>query len=250
MPELLMFQLVAPIGAFGAVAVGERRETAPRPSHSGLIGLLGASLGLERADPRQPQFSASLAFASRRDRLGPLLADYHTAQTPPARKGRTWATRREELSGEVNTILSRRDYHADCAFSIACLPIEETVASLHEIAEALRRPMMTLYLGRKSCPLCLPPDPLLVQAKTLRGAFDAYDAFREDRQPERVRWRDPDGEVSLSAVFHAHGLAPPPGVTSGRREQRRDVVVDRRGWRFDLREEIVLPRLDTEWSGS
>lgn len=246
MAELLMFQLVAPIGAFGAVAVGERRETAARPSHSGLIGLLGAALGLERADPRQAQFSASFAFAARCDRLGPLLADFHTAQRPPARNGRTWATRREELSGETNTTLTRRDYHTDCAFSIACLQVDNTVASLPEIAEALRRPRLTLYLGRKSCPLGMPPDPLVAHAETLRGAFDAYDAFRDDRQPEGFRWRKPEGEISLASVFCAQGLASAPGPAGGRREQRRDLVVDRKGWRFDLREEIVLPRLDGE----
>ena len=161
MAELLLFQLVAPLGAFGGIAVGERRETAARPSHSALVGCLGAGLGLERTDPRQTNFAADLAFAVRRDHVGPLLADYHTAQTPPAKKGKTWATRREELAGEVNTILSRRDYHSDCAFTIACLVMSETIASPSDLAIALQRPQFTLYLGRKSCPLGLPPDPSL-----------------------------------------------------------------------------------------
>ena len=145
MAELLLFQLVAPLGAFGGIAVGERRETAARPSHSALVGCLGAGLGLERTDPRQTNFAANLAFAVRRDHLGPLLADYHTAQTPPAKKGKTWATRREELAGEVNTILSRRDYHSDCAFTIACLVMSETIASPSDLAIALQRPQFTLY---------------------------------------------------------------------------------------------------------
>jgi len=183
MAELLLFQLVAPLGAFGGIAVGERRETAARPSHSALVGCLGAGLGLERTDPRQTNFAANLAFAVRRDHLGPLLADYHTAQTPPAKKGKTWATRREELAGEVNTILSRRDYHSDCAFTIACLVMSETIASPSDLAIALQRPQFTLYLGRKSCPLGLPPDPLVVETSTLDEAFSDYDRFREIRRP-------------------------------------------------------------------
>jgi len=239
MAELLLFQLVAPLGAFGGVAVGERRETAARPSHSALVGCLGAALGLERADPGQANFAASLAFAVRRDHLGPLLADYHTAQTPPAKKGRTWATRREELAGDVNTILSRRDYHADCAFTIVCLVISETVASPANLALALKRPRFTLYLGRKSCPLGLPPDPFVVEASTLDEAFSDYDRFREMRRPA-FNWVDEEVEISVDSAFPTRGLTREDSIS--RVEKRRDVVVDRRGWRFDLRDENILMR--------
>ncbi|MFY9657170.1 MAG: type I-E CRISPR-associated protein Cas5/CasD [Methylocystis sp.] len=234
MRELLLFQLVAPLGAFGSVAVGERRETASRPSHSALAGLLAAALGLERADPRQPAFAAGLAFATRRDRLGPLLADYHTAQTPPARKGKSWATRREELAGERNTILSRRDYRTDCAFTVASLKLETSLFDLSTIAEALRHPAFTLYLGRKSCPLALPPDPLLMQTDSLAAAFLAYD---ERQRPESFRdWREPSGEIG----YDAHFCDFVPTTSTSRVAPRRDVVVDRKLWRFDLREECVL----------
>ena len=237
MAELLLFQLVAPLGAFGGIAVGERRETAARPSHSALVGCLGAGLGLERTDPRQTNFAANLAFAVRRDHLGPLLADYHTAQTPPAKKGKTWATRREELAGEVNTILSRRDYHSDCAFTIACLVMSETIASPSDLAIALQRPQFTLYLGRKSCPLGLPPDPLVVETSTLDEAFSDYDRFREIRRPA-FGWADLAGEISVDSAFMTRGLAQQDAIS--RMESRRDVVVDRRGWRFDLRDENIL----------
>lgn len=239
MARLLLFQLVAPLGAFGTVAVGERRETATRPSHSGLVGLLGAALGLERDDPRQTDFAASLAFAVRCDHIGPLLADYHTAQTPPARKGKTWATRRDELAGERNTILSRRDYRSDCAFSIACLAVAETFASLDEIASALPRPRFVLYLGRKSCPLGLPPDPFLFEEATLDAAFAAYDEFRADRRPA-FDPLDPYGDIFVDRAFVARGLADESEIA--RIDKRRDVVMDRRAWRFDLRDEALLTR--------
>jgi CRISPR system Cascade subunit CasD len=245
MAELLLFQLVAPLGAFGGIAIGERRETAARPSHSALAGFLGAALGMERADPRQASFAAGLAFAVRCDHLGPLLADYHTAQTPPARKGKTWATRREELADDVNTILSRRDYRSDCAFSIACLSAAETVASPRNLAVALQRPRFTLYLGRKSCPLGLPPDPLVTEATTLEAAFADYDHFREKRRPA-FEWAGSAGEISIDGAFIKRGLARRDDVA--RVEKRRDVVVDRRGWRFDLRDEAILSRGDARGS--
>ena len=49
-----------------------------------------------------------------------MLADYHTAQVPPARRGRVFRTRREELSAsDLGTILSRRDYHVDLVVFVA-----------------------------------------------------------------------------------------------------------------------------------
>lgn len=234
MPKLLLFQLVAPLGAFGGVAVGERRETGARPTHSALAGLLGAALGLKRADPRQADFAAGLAFASRRDRLGPLIADYHTAQTPPARKGKKWATRREELADDCNTILSRRDYRTDCAFTIACGALEQSLFSLDMLAEALRMPAFTLYLGRKSCPLGLPPDPLLFEAEMLEDALAEYDSRR--KRPEvYAHYFEDSGELAFDDYFAP--LVPRSGT---RIETRRDVVLDRKLWRFDLRDEHVV----------
>lgn len=230
--DLLLFQLAAPIGAFGAIAVGERRETATRPAHSALAGLLAAALGIERMDRRQAEFSAGLAFATRRNRLGPLLADYHTAQTPPARKGKAWATRREELAGERNTILSRRDYHTDCAFTVACALIRPGPHTLPEMEAALRRPVFTLYLGRKSCPLGLPPDPKIVEAGTLQHAFATYDQNRG--RPAFADWEIGTGEIACDARLRL--LADGPA----RRDTRRDIPVDRKTWRFDLRDEFVL----------
>ncbi|MBU3890989.1 type I-E CRISPR-associated protein Cas5/CasD [Methylosinus sp. KRF6] len=234
MQKLLLFQLVAPLGSFGGVAVGERRETGVRPSHSALAGLLGAALGLERADPRQADFAAGLAFASRRDRLGPLIADYHTAQTPPARKGKTWATRRDELAGERNTILSRRDYRADCAFTIACGALEQSLFPLDTLAEALQKPAFTLYLGRKSCPLGLPPDPLLVEVEALEDAFVDYDRRRK-RPEDYAHYFERGGEIAFDDYFT--GLAR---GSAARVEMRRDVVLDRELWSFDLRDEHVV----------
>jgi len=237
--EFLIFQLVAPMGSFGGLAVGERRGTASRPSHSALSGLLAAALGLDRADPRQRDFAAGLAFATRRDHLGPMLTDFHLAQAPPTRSGVGWRTRREELSGELSTILSRRDYHADCAFTVACLALESSLIGLPTIAEALLRPVFALYLGRKSCPLGLPPNPKLLASDTLQGAFAAYD---ECARPDPfTNWRAADAEIACDGNFL--GLL---GVASAHRKApRRDAVVDRKCWRFDLRDEYVFPPSQT-----
>lgn len=242
MAEILFFQLVAPFASFGTIAVGERRETALYPAHSALAGLLAAALGMERSAPEIDGFTANLGFAIRVDKVGAPTADYHTAQTPPARtgkdKGRGWHSRRDELSGKVNTILSRRDYCSDCRFTIAVVgrgvSVPET--SLAALAQHLRRPLFTLYLGRKSCPLGAPPDPHIIDRGMLVDGFTAYDTVRAQK-PSSIGDR-----LVLDPVFVTHGLVSEADIT--RRQSRRDQVASRAAWRFDLREEYetTVPR--------
>jgi CRISPR system Cascade subunit CasD len=241
MAEVLFFQLVAPFASFGTIAVGERRETALYPAHSALAGLLSAALGMERSDPGIETFAANLAFAIRTDGMGPPNADYHTTQTPPARtgkdKGRGWHSRRQELSGDVKTILSRRDYRSDCRFTVAAIEREAAApsSSLTAIAQHLRRPLFTLYLGRKSCPLGAPPDPHLIDCGMLADGFAAYEKVRAQK-PRSIGER-----LILDSIFVARGLIDGTGM---RRQERRDQVASRAAWRFDLREELetTLPR--------
>lgn len=241
MAEILFFQLVAPFASFGTIAVGERRETALYPAHSALAGLLAAALGMERSAPEIEAFAANLGFAVRTDKIGPPIADYHTTQTPPARTGRDkgggWHSRREELSGKVNTILSRRDYRSDCRFTIAAIERDAAVpsSSLATIVQHLRRPLFTLYLGRKSCPLGAPPDPHLIACSMLADGFAAYDEVRAQK-PRSIGER-----LTLDFVFVVRGLIDGAGI---RRQARRDHVASRAAWRFDLREELetTLPR--------
>jgi CRISPR system Cascade subunit CasD len=109
--NFLTFVLAGPLGAFGSLTVGERRETWDRPGRSAVLGLVAACLGVEREDEDAHQaLETGYGMALRIERMGPLLADYHTAQTAPQRKGRTFRTRREELATpDLYTILSRRD---------------------------------------------------------------------------------------------------------------------------------------------
>jgi CRISPR system Cascade subunit CasD len=235
MAELLFFQLVAPFASFGAIAVGERRETALYPAHSALAGLLAAALGMERSTPDIEAFAAGLGFAIRIDNIGAPTADYHTAQAPPARtgkdKGRGWYSRRDELSGRRNTILSRRDYRSDCRFTIAVVERGGSVpeTSLAALAQHLRRPLFTLYLGRKSCPLGAPPDPHIIDRGTLADGFTAYDAVRAQK-PSSVGER-----LILDPIFVTCGLVSMTDIK--RTQSRRDQVVSRAAWRFDLRDE-------------
>ena len=252
MRPFLLFTLWAPLGSMGEVAVGERRTGFDRPAKSAVLGLVAASLGIER---REEEKHAALAerygLALRVEAAGAILLDYHTAQVPPTRKGKSWATRREELAGrDLGTILSKREYREEPRHTVALWTRLGAPHRLEDLAEALRRPRFTLYLGRKSCPLGLPPAPRVIEAATLAEAFAAFDKNRPE--PERrvagrdTMWRErPHGGASRVYVdTDPRGTGEPevalgPGLRDDRIERRRDLLRSRRRWQFGLREELV-----------
>jgi CRISPR system Cascade subunit CasD len=238
MTDFLTFVLSAPLGALGAIAVGERRSGWDRPARSAVLGLIAGCVGLERtADADYKALSASFGLAIRREGGATLLlSDYHTAQTAPTRRNRSFATRREEAAAADQTILTRRDYRTDIAFALALWP-RGTVNrwTLDDLAEALSRPRFTPYLGRKSCPLGLPMAPLIVTATTLREAFEARDA---GAHPIERKMLARTGDGSLWADRRAEG-EPELGLPERRIETRRDEPISRSRWQFGLREEIV-----------
>ena len=171
--RFLVFTLYAPMGSFGEIAVGERRMSWARPGRSAVLGLVAAAQGIERADEdAHQQLESGLFYAVRTDAPGRPLIDYHTAQTPKARKGRTFASRREEVeSDDLNTVLSTREWRADACFSVVIWPRPESTLDLERIADALRSPSFVLYVGRKSAPLGLPLNPEIIEADTFMQAF-------------------------------------------------------------------------------
>lgn len=184
--DFLLFRLAGPMAAFGKIAVGERRDIWGEPSKSGVLGFVAGAQGLTRDDTLAHQaLEAGLGFAVRIDNPGRPMRDYHTAQTPKARKNLSWRTRKGELSDRdnLNTVLSERLYRLEARATIALWRKVEDGPDLTLLRDAIRRPGFIPYLGRKSCPLGEPPRPQVVSADGLAIAFQAYDALRapEDR---------------------------------------------------------------------
>ena len=234
--QFLLFTLYAPMASLGEIAVGERRMGWARPGRSAVFGLVAAAHGWERSDrAAHEHLEASLRYAVRTDAPGRSLMDYHTAQTPKARRGVVHETRRQELSSvDLHTVLSTREWRTD-AFFTACLWLREgATVDLFEIASALRQPRFVLYLGRKSAPLGLPLNPAVVQADTLTEAFDKRQANVEE---EKVL-----EQVGASGKLVAFDVDPrlDVGNQEFREERRRDAVVDRERWQFTDRLERVM----------
>ena len=237
--RFLLFTLYAPLGSFGEIAVGERRMSWARPGRSAILGLVAAALGTEREDEFAHQrLESGLHYAVRTDAPGRPFIDYHTAQTPKARKGQTFATRREELeSGNLGTVLSAREWRTDACFTVALWPRPGGSVELGEIAGALLRPHFVLYMGRKSGPLGLPLKPEIVEADSFVDALDSR--YPNDEERRILRRIHIDGvEEGVIAFDHAAPGAP----ADARVERRRDAVASRARWQFSDRLERVAIR--------
>lgn len=144
MPTLLL-RLVGPMQSWGTSSRFDVRDTGKEPSKSGVIGLLAAAAGIERADGKRLQALCALRMGVRHDRPGLPRRDYQTAQKIIKADG----------SGEQATAVTQRHYLADAAFLVG-LEGDDRVL-LERLHGALADPVWPLALGRKSY---LPSEPV------------------------------------------------------------------------------------------
>lgn len=263
MAHVVVFRLEAPIAAFGDLAIGERRSSDRRPAASAVLGLVAAALGLRRDDLRQGDLASAWRIVTRADGVGAPLADFHTAQTPPQRRGRTFGTRRDELADRLDlaTVVSRRDYWTDAAFTVLLWPADGVGdrAAAEEVAGALARPAWALSVGRRACPPSRPLAARVIEAATVLDAFAAWDAAeRSDRaraiEAGHVLPHHVVGDPTRRDAFALDGDFDQEqplqdaivGLAVDRRGRRRDRVVDRRQWLFEMRREVLAHSAGTE----
>lgn len=160
--RVLILWLSGPMQSWGTRSRWDVRDTGPEPTKSGVIGLLGCALGIQRGSQRLEELDDQIRFAVRIDRPGVVSTDYHTvtgyhrtAAGGFKHSGGVAATLRSALAHEPATIVSPRDYLHDAAFMVA-LSAKDGLAT--ELRRALMNPKWPLFLGRKSC---VPSPPIL-----------------------------------------------------------------------------------------
>lgn len=157
----LLLRLAAPMQAWGTQSRFSERDTQLEPSKSGVVGLLAAALGRPR-DADLTELSG-LVMGVRVDREGRKLRDYHTVgggELPPGELAhypgvRSYGVSRANQNG-TEVAVTRRHYLADARFLVALGSPDRRF--LEGIAEALRRPVHPLFLGRKAF---VPAEPIL-----------------------------------------------------------------------------------------
>ena len=176
MPRYLILRLDGPMQAWGSHTFEDFRPSNLFPTRSGLLGLLGACLGIDRGDHAGlEQLAQSVEFTVRADRAvrrpdveqliskaAAKLPDYHTILD----------ARKVDGSANKNAVESRREYLFDAAFTVAIGEKQNASVTLSVIADALRRPCFTPVLGRRSCPISRPLlDGAPVEASDAKAAL-------------------------------------------------------------------------------
>jgi CRISPR system Cascade subunit CasD len=239
--RFLLFTYYAPMSAMGEIAPGERRMAFSRPARSAVLGLIAAALGLRRDNPAHAQLERGLGYAVRTDSPGRPFTDYHTAQTPQQRRGRAFATRRDEIAADtLNTVLSVREWRTDALYTIALWERAGAAIGLDAIAAALTHPHFVLYGGRKAGPLGLPLAPRFVDGDGLLQAFAADPVPAEqrriiDRILRRARPSGSGGYVEIAFDLDGEVAAEAEYV-----ETRRDAVAARARFQFGERREGLI----------
>ena len=160
MPRYLIVRLDGPMQAWGTHTFEDFRPSNLFPTRSGLLGLLGACLGIDRDNHTDlEQLASSVEFTVRVDqkvyrpeveepvpKTAIKLPDFHTVLD--ARK----------VDGTVNKnpVISCREYLFDAAFTVAVEQKPNAAIGLSSIAEAISQPCFTPVLGRRACPITSP----------------------------------------------------------------------------------------------
>lgn len=176
----LLLRLAGPMQSWGTTSRFDERDSQLEPSKSGVLGLICAALGRDRAEAVDDL--ARLKMGVRVDREGLLMRDYQTAggDRDPNKKTMMLA------SGDVKnrTVISPRYYLADAAFLVGLEGDDRD--QLAQIHTSLRSPHWPLALGRKSFP---PGEPVwlegAIREEELREALLTWPRIAKPRHEQR-----------------------------------------------------------------
>ena len=185
MPTLLL-RLAGPMQSWGTTSRFDNRDAGKEPSKSGVIGLLGAAMGIDRENWADLEPLTRLEMGVRHDRPGIPKYDYQTAQNIISADG----------SKIHDTAVTRRDYIADAVFLVG-LESDDNVL-LSRLQAALLNPVWSLCLGRKSY---VPSEPVFInyglQPGVLRETLSKWPWLATLR-----KWEKPPDKLLVSSESH------------------------------------------------
>lgn len=218
MTSSLVLRLAGPLQAWGSTSQFNRRDTDELPTKSGVVGLLAAALGRRRSDEIDDLIGLDLGV--RIDQPGTLLEDYHTVSTLDGSHLLSASVNakgaQKPTSPPKKTHVTRRYYLQDAVF-VAAVSAHDP-ALLVALAEAVRRPVFPLALGRRAC---VPTQPVLLAGEGVAGLWDGDPVAVLGRVPwqavERVQRRERREVVTLPVTADVPTGALPPGAWRDRR---------------------------------
>ena len=191
----LLVRLQGPLQSWGTPSRFDERDTQLEPSKSGVLGLVCAALGRDRAEPVSDL--GGLRMGVRVDREGVPMRDYQTARGVALATGKSDAGR---------TVVSERFYISDAIFLVGLEGDDTTLAA---VQDAIRAPHWPICLGRKSFVPSMPVyltgglvDSSLIDALTRWPLLDEQVRYEGDEPITRrfVIEHDNEGAVRLDDV--------------------------------------------------
>jgi len=152
MKPYLALKLQGVMQAWGGHTFEDLRHTEVIPTRSGIIGLLAACLGIDRSDVAGLEaLAASVKITVRVDARDGIvvdrITDFHTVLDARSVK---------ISSPKEYPVVSYREYLCDAIFTVVLEELPDAVYPCVVLARAVRNPVYTPFLGRRSCPLSRP----------------------------------------------------------------------------------------------
>ena len=168
--KTILLKLSGPMQAWGTDSHFETRHTDNRPSKSGIIGLIAASLGYKREQDNEIRGLNELDFALRVDQIGTSLRDYHTVH------------KYKSNGAPDRTYVTNRHYIQDAVFVVGISHHDDVL--IEKIAESIQKPYFQPFMGRRSLPL---PADFYLGVDKLTIYADARLINRASGRPRRDR---------------------------------------------------------------
>lgn len=182
--SILILRLEGPLQSWGEHSVYfEEGDTATMPTKSGIVGLLACALGISKEESTEiAALSDALTVGIRADRPGKILVDYQTTSAKPLQTAEHGKRGSKE---KKSTIFTHKQYLEDAAFTVAITSKDESL--LKHIADALKHPSWSIFLGRKSCVPARPVLDGLLDGDSLLDALKTIPALpqRPTKEPAK-----------------------------------------------------------------
>jgi CRISPR system Cascade subunit CasD len=206
--RLLVLGLRGDMASWAGPAIDGYPLALPIPGASAITGMLGAALGIDRAEHERLQALQDGLEHAVVVHAGEPLVDFQTADlsTPhmrgPFMTGSGRIVAREGSEDALAKRIVRRPYLSGFVADVVLTLAPDAGPTVEDLAAALLRPAYPVTLGRRCCPPSAPILGTIVEAASLEVAA------RERLRPGSVLW--------LPAAMGEHGTI---------------TVADRRDWR-------------------
>ncbi len=168
---IILFRLEGVLQSWGEHSRFDYRDSAPMPSKSGIVGMIGCAMGLKRGSEHLFEISERIRMAVRCDRPGKTHIDYHTVTADRAILNAKGEAKKDSVGKVCKTIASYRTYLQD-AFYLAAIETDRELAK--EIDQAFQNPCWPIYLGRKSC---VPSSPVYIGIREYASLEEAMNRY-------------------------------------------------------------------------